>query len=127
MLLLIMVYQIQSTPKVTYTHGADLAVRYFGVYVILGVNPREFAIVGVNFSVRYIGLYVTSGNKHFPKISGSDKNELNISRNFREVIRMTYHFPKKFLWVPTMFKIGQKRYITHVLLKINSTTRLSNK
>ena len=58
-------FEIQSTPKVTYTHGADLAVRYFGVYVILGVNPREFAIVGANFGVRYIGLYVTSSVRYF--------------------------------------------------------------
>ena len=57
--------QIQSTPEVTYTHGADLAVHYFGVYVILGVNPREFAIVGANFGVRYIGLYVTSSVRYF--------------------------------------------------------------
>jgi hypothetical protein len=35
------------------------------VYVILGVNPREFAIVGANFGVRYIGLYVTSSVRYF--------------------------------------------------------------
>jgi hypothetical protein len=57
--------QVQLTPKVTYTHGADLAVCYFGVYVILEVNPRAFAIVGANFGVRYIGLYVTSTVRYF--------------------------------------------------------------